>query len=155
VPLYVIECVLLFWVPGVALFIALWPGLRRADRLAFGRTLLLMTPLTLLMEFVYLKADIWNFSEAQDPLLGLTLFGAPIEEFAFWFGATPFVLGVYLAAQRWLPFGWLIRPPRPERRPVSVPRIRRAGARHPSRSRPSRKGRNASTRAQSGRRGGG
>lgn len=121
-PLYFLECVLLFWIPGLALLAGVWRGLAPADRAALGYTLAAMTPLTFLMEYVYLRADIWSFSEAQDPLLGLTLFGAPVEEFVFWFGATPFVLGLYLALQRMAPAGWLIVPPRPERR--AAPRRR-------------------------------
>lgn len=124
-PLYFLTCVLLFWIPGLALFAGLWRGLAPADRAALWWTLVVMTPLTILMEFIYLKADIWSFSGAHDPLLGLTLFGAPIEEFAFWFGTTPFVLGIYLTVHRMLPAAWLIVPPRPERRAkVRRPRAR-------------------------------
>ncbi len=126
-PFYFLECVLLFWIPGLALLVGVWPRLTSAERGAFGRTLALMTPLTLLMEFVYLKADIWSFSQAHDPLLGVTLLGAPIEEFTFWFGATPFVLGVYLVLQRCAPAALLVTVPRRERRPAAGRARRRSG----------------------------
>ena len=95
-PIYFWTVVLLFWVPGVALIWGRWKSLTRTQRFAFWTTVGLMTVVSGLMEYVYLKADIWNFSQAVDPLLGIRIFGAPIEEFVYWFGATPFVLGIYL-----------------------------------------------------------
>ncbi len=99
-PLYFWKVVLLFWVPGVALMAGLWRTLSPDRRFAFWVTVALMTVVSGLMEYVYLWADIWNFSEAVDPLLGWRIFGAPVEEFVYWFGATPFVLGVYLLLRR-------------------------------------------------------
>ena len=99
-PLYFVTCVLIFWVPGVALLVGNYGWLSGKQRKAFWIVLALMAVITFGMEYVYLWADIWSFSEAYDPLLGIELWGAPIEEFTFWFGATPFVLGVYWTLQR-------------------------------------------------------
>ena len=102
-PLYFLKVLLLFWVPGLALTAGLWRGLKRPERWAFLATAAVMAGVSFVMEYVYLWADIWNFSEARDPLLGIRLWGAPIEEFVYWFGATPFVLAVYLLVRRRLP----------------------------------------------------
>ena len=87
--------VFLFWIPGAALLAYNWKSLDRPRRKAFWITCAIMAVVTVPMEYVYLWADIWDFSEAHDPLLGVRIFGAPVEEFTFWFGAAPFVLGVY------------------------------------------------------------
>ena len=60
-------------------------------------------PLTAAMEYLCLYLDIWDFSQELDPLLGIALFGAPIEEFLFWFGAPVFVLLAYFAFDRRYP----------------------------------------------------
>lgn len=97
---YFLTCVLMFWVPGVALVFGLWRGRPRHEHRAFWLTCALVAVLSFGMEFVYLWADIWSFSEADDPLLGITIFGAPLEEFTYWFGASPFLLSVYWLMQR-------------------------------------------------------
>ncbi len=102
-PLYFEICVLSFWLPGAALMIGIWRTLDRASRRAFWIRCAGMALVTFGMEYVYLWADIWNFSEERDPLLGIEIMGAPIEEFLFWFGATPFVLSIYLVLQRYVP----------------------------------------------------
>lgn len=66
-------------------------------------TLAIVCPLAFGMEYVYLGLNIWTFSEAMDPLLGIRIWGAPIEEFSFWFGGAPFFILVYLS------FDWLLR----------------------------------------------
>jgi hypothetical protein len=59
--------------------------------------------MTFAMEFIYRRATkVWTFSQKTDPLLGIRLFGEPIEEFSFWNGATPFILLVYLALRAYL-----------------------------------------------------
>ena len=98
-PVYFLTCVFLFWIPGLALLTGFWRGLSPARRRAFMITWALMGAQTFAMEYVYLWADIWSFSQAHDPLLGLDMLGAPIEEFAFWFGATLFVLTLYRLLQ--------------------------------------------------------
>ena len=76
-----------------------WGGLSRAQRKAFWIVWLVMSAVTFGMEFVYLKADIWSFAE-DSKLLGIFILDVPIEEFVFWFGAPPFLLGVYWMFQR-------------------------------------------------------
>ncbi len=102
-PVYFLTVFLVFWVPGIALMVALYRFLGPAPRKSFWITCLIMAVVSFGMEYVYLWADIWNFSEAHDPLLGIRIWGAPIEEFTYWFGATPFCLSLYLLFQR-LPF---------------------------------------------------
>ncbi|MFA6030344.1 MAG: lycopene cyclase domain-containing protein [Elusimicrobiota bacterium] len=99
-PLYFLSTLLYFWLPAAALAWKVYPGLDRLSRRAFWLTLAVFVPLTAAMEFVCLRLDVWTFSEAKDPLLGLRIFGAPVEEFLFWFGAQPFVLFSYLAFRR-------------------------------------------------------
>jgi hypothetical protein len=52
--------------------------------------------LSTVWEYLGLALNIWDFSEDHHKLVGLNIFGAPIEEFVFWYGATPFVLLIYL-----------------------------------------------------------
>jgi lycopene cyclase domain-containing protein len=73
-----------------------WKKLSPSSKKGFWRTVFVFTPLTFVMEYVFMWADVWNFSEAQDPLIGIWLWGVPIEEFSFWFAATPFILLVYI-----------------------------------------------------------
>jgi hypothetical protein len=54
------------------------------------------------MEYVYLSLDVWTFSEEVDPLLGINILGVPIEEFVFWWGASPLFIFVYLGYERLL-----------------------------------------------------
>ncbi len=99
-PLYFLIYILLFWLPGLVLIPVYWGRLGPAGRKAFLAVCAIMAVVSFGMEYVYLWADIWNFSEAHDSLLGLELWGAPIEEFIFWFGATPFCLGGYFLFRR-------------------------------------------------------
>ena len=98
-PLYFITCVIIFWIPMAVIVPREWGGLSRAQRTAFWIVCLVMSVLTFGMEFVYLKADIWSFAE-DSKLIGINILGVPIEEFVFWFGASPFLLGVYWMIQR-------------------------------------------------------
>lgn len=99
-PWYFISTLIYFWLPSALLGARLYRGLDARTRKAFWLTMAVFMPLTGAMEYVCLYLDIWYFSEAKDPLLGLRVFGAPIEEFLFWFGAQPFVLFTYLTFHR-------------------------------------------------------
>lgn len=61
-----------------------------------------MAAASLLVEYFFMKYDVWFFSEKVDRLLGLWIGRAPVEEFVYWFGATPFCLAVYLCYTRLL-----------------------------------------------------
>ncbi len=102
-PLYLITYLLLFWVPDVLLGIYFWRKMGRVSKQAFALCIAVMTVATFLMEFVYLKLDIWTFSEKIDPLLGIRLCGIPIEEFVFWFGASPLFILLYFLFDRFMP----------------------------------------------------
>ena len=91
-----------FWAPVGVMAWRLWPKLDVLTRRAFWRTLLIFYVLAFGMEYVYLYLKVWTFSEKLDPLLGVRIFNAPIEEFCFWFGATPFGIFVYLGLDRLL-----------------------------------------------------
>ena len=96
-PRYFILYLLCFWGPVLVLTPPLWLATDRPTKKAVAVTLFLFCwPLSFLMEYVYLWADVWDFSTAWDPLLGVRLFNAPVEEFVFWFGAPWIVLYLYL-----------------------------------------------------------
>jgi len=59
-----------------------------------------MVPVTIAFEYVSLWLDIWSFDQSIDKLWGPVFYGAPLEEFLFWFGAPPFVLTQYLYFSR-------------------------------------------------------
>jgi hypothetical protein len=86
-----------FWVPILILLPLVWRVMDASARKALAYSLLFVCwPAAIVMEYVYLKFDVWDFSEAWDPLLGLKVFGAPVEEFVFWFGAPFVILLVYI-----------------------------------------------------------
>src|SRR5579872_6246682 len=96
-PRYFIVYFIFFWIPILIITPFLWPRLDRITRKAVLITLFLFCfPLSFSMEYVYLWADVWNFTQVWDPLLGWNIWGAPVEEFVFWFGAPWIVLYVYL-----------------------------------------------------------
>lgn len=96
-PLYFLSVVLYFWVPVLVMASWLLPKKDRLDKTAFWLTLAIFLPMATVMEYVYLWLDIWSFSEHFDRLLGPRFWGAPLEEFVFWYGAPPFVLLTYWA----------------------------------------------------------
>ncbi len=100
-PRYFLLTLLYFWIPVLTLGFFLKNKLDAPTKKAIWISLAIILPLTFVMEYVYLWADIWTFSEAMDPLLGIWLWGAPLEEFSFWFGAPPFFLMVYLTFDWW------------------------------------------------------
>ena len=96
-PWYLLSVLIYFWLPILILGIFLLPRQEPKTLTALALSILIFWPLTAAMEYLCLYLDIWTFSEKMDPLVGLRFFGAPIEEFLFWFGAQPFVLLLYLA----------------------------------------------------------
>jgi len=99
-PVYLILYLIIFWVPA-ALFVLLGLGAcAPATRRAFWAASAAMAVVSVVMEYLFLKFDVWFFSEKIDRLLGLWIGSAPVEEFVFWFGATPFCLAVYLSYRR-------------------------------------------------------
>ncbi len=104
-PRYLVADICIFWLPSLILYIGL-VMLRKInhDRIkSFWINLCIWLPVTFVCEYVYLKLDFWNFSEQIDPLVGIYLWGAPIEEFVFWFGAPVFFMLVYLFLNKLLP----------------------------------------------------
>jgi lycopene cyclase domain-containing protein len=116
-PLYFLSTLVYFWAPVAALAWHLWPKLDPLTRKAFWCTMGIFYTLAFGMEYLYLYLQVWTFSEKLDPLLGIRIFNAPVEEFCFWFGATPFALFTYLGLDRML---------RPPTTPVKVPEPRGA-----------------------------
>jgi len=96
VPRYFLTDILIFWLPAVIIYLFLRKKTNSLQKKAFWINLLIWCPVTFAAEYLYLWADIWNFSEEFDPLLGISIFGAPIEEFAFWFGAPVFYTMLYM-----------------------------------------------------------
>lgn len=102
-PRYFIGTLLYFWLPVAIMSLLMkgkWPPLALKS---FWISLAILTPATFAMEYVFLWTDIWTFSEELDPLLGIYIFGVPVEEFSFWFGASPFILLSYLLFCRLFP----------------------------------------------------
>lgn len=93
---YLLLYLVLFWIPVVVLTLYVWPSLDFSMRCAVGITCALMYTLTTVMEYVYLALHVWTFSQAVDPLVGIWIKGAPIEEFVFWYGASSLFLVIYL-----------------------------------------------------------
>jgi lycopene cyclase domain-containing protein len=85
-----------FWIPIALLSIFILPKISSSMRKAFFATCVVLVPVTVAFEYIGLSLDIWNFSEEYSKLWGIKLFGAPVEEFIFWFGATPLCLLLYL-----------------------------------------------------------
>ncbi len=88
---------MVFWIPVAGLAFFLRNRLDAPTKKAAWITMALMAPASAAMEYIYLWADIWTFSEKLDPLLGIWIGPAPIEEFSFWFGSIPFMLFTYLS----------------------------------------------------------
>ena len=99
-PLYFLSVLGYFWVPVFVLGALLLPRLDRLQRKAFWVALAVLYSSSCVMEKVYMSFDLWSFSEKTDPLLGIWVFGVPIEEFVYWFGAQAFVLVVYFGFRR-------------------------------------------------------
>ncbi|MBI4052046.1 MAG: lycopene cyclase domain-containing protein [Elusimicrobia bacterium] len=99
-PRYFLMTLIVFWIPVFVLGRFLWKKLDPLTKKAFWATMAIMTVATFIMEYVYIWLDIWSFSEQVDPLLGIWLWGVPIEEFIFWFGASPLFIFMYMAFDR-------------------------------------------------------
>ncbi len=106
---YAISMIFLFWLP---IFIMLGLHLKYMYKnnmiLAFLSCNLLMGITAFFFEYSSLGLDIWGFNEKIHPLLRSifwngfpwTIYGAPIEEFMFWFGATPLCILLYITFKR-------------------------------------------------------
>ena len=99
-PVYFITYTVLFWIPTLFFVLFLLKFFTSNLKKSFWIASLIMVPLTIVMEYFYLKFDVWSFSQAIDPLIGIWFWNAPIEEFVFWFGAQPFCLAMYLSYKR-------------------------------------------------------
>lgn len=101
-PLYFITYTILFWVPVALFLFFFFRKLSPERRKAFWITTGIMAVVSVIMEYFYLKFDTWSFSEEIDPLLGLWFGKAPVEEYVYWFGATPFCLSIYLVYLKYM-----------------------------------------------------
>lgn len=99
-PWYFLSTIIYFYIPSAFLSAWILPRIDQTTRKAYWKTMGYIACISITMEYVYLGLDLWTFSEAKDPLLGIRIYGAPIEEFIFWFGACPFALLIYLSLCR-------------------------------------------------------
>jgi len=100
-----IEEPLIYYLFPVIMVVFLWQLLfnRFEERyICYWTSVLLLIPITIAFEYLALWMDIWSFSENASKLWGISFWGAPIEEFLFWFGAPPFVLSIYFWFERTL-----------------------------------------------------
>ena len=95
-PWYFIDTILFFWLPAIFMFGYVYRRLTALQMRAFWINAAIWCVITFLFEYATLAMDIWNFSEVFSPLIGLYIWGVPIEEFLFWFGASFFFPILYL-----------------------------------------------------------
>jgi len=96
-PVYLITYSVLFWVPALIFMVFMLKAFDAPLKKSFWSACAAMAAVSVVMEYLFLKFDVWFFSEKIDRLLGLWIGPAPVEEFVFWFGATPFCLAIYLS----------------------------------------------------------
>jgi len=99
-PVYLITYSVLFWVPALLFMFFMLKKHDAPLRKSFWAASAAMAAVSVVMEYLFLKFDVWFFSEKIDRLLGIWIGAAPVEEFVFWFGATPFCLAIYLSYRR-------------------------------------------------------
>jgi lycopene cyclase domain-containing protein len=87
---------ILFWMPAALLLAANWKWILR-KRIVFPifSSLAIGAIISFFFEYVALGMGVWHFSGPEN-YLGPGIWGAPIEEFLFYWGAAPFCLLLYL-----------------------------------------------------------
>jgi lycopene cyclase domain-containing protein len=87
---------ILFWMPSALLLAMNWGWIAR-KRIAFPffSSLAIGAVVSFFFEYVALGMGVWYFGPAEN-YLGPGIWGAPIEEFLFYWGAAPFCLLLYL-----------------------------------------------------------
>lgn len=87
---------MLFWMPSALLLAVNWGWIAR-KRIAFPffASLAIGAIISFFFEYVALGMGVWHFSGPEN-YLGPGIWGAPIEEFLFYWGAAPFCLLLYL-----------------------------------------------------------
>jgi lycopene cyclase domain-containing protein len=85
-----------FWIPSALLLAMNWRWIAR-KRIAFPffSSLAIGAAISFFFEYVALGMGVWYFGPAEN-YLGPGIWGAPIEEFLFYWGAAPFCLLLYL-----------------------------------------------------------
>jgi lycopene cyclase domain-containing protein len=85
-----------FWMPSALLLAMNWRWIAR-KRIAFPffSSLAIGAVISFFFEYVALGMGVWHFSGPEN-YLGPGIWGAPIEEFLFYWGAAPFCLLLYL-----------------------------------------------------------
>ncbi len=109
---YAVSTFFLFWFPVCLMLMANLKWMYRTNLIIpFITVNFLMGITAFYFEYAALGLGVWNFSEAQHKLLRtlfnnpnfpFALYGAPIEEFLFWLGATPFCILLYITFDRLL-----------------------------------------------------
>jgi lycopene cyclase domain-containing protein len=86
----------LFWMPAALLLAMNWRWILR-KRIAFPifSSLAILALFSFFFEYVALGMGVWHFGGPEN-YLGPGIWGAPIEEFLFYWGAAPFCLFMYL-----------------------------------------------------------
>lgn len=107
---YALSTLFLFWVPILILLVVNTRWMYRNNLLLpFLWTVIVMTVIIMYFEYAGLGTGAWSFSEGHHQLLRssfhnpgfpFAIYGAPVEEFMFWFGAPPLCMLLYISFER-------------------------------------------------------
>jgi lycopene cyclase domain-containing protein len=98
---YAASMVVLFFIPVAIMLIINWRWMEARHLLKpFLYANLVMDGVAFFFEYVSIGMKVWWFSQEHHKLLGINIIDLPIEEFMFWFGATPFCILLYICFYR-------------------------------------------------------
>jgi len=93
---------LVLWGITVVIILWVWPRLSNYWRISALLVVGLVMVLQVLNEVLSLHIfEAWTFSEAHNRLLGIILWGAPIEEYLFWFAFAWMIPFLYSGLAVW------------------------------------------------------
>lgn len=102
---YAMSMLVLFWFPVLIMLAVNFKWLWDHELLKpFLYANLVMVIVAFFFEYVSIGMKVWDFSQEHHKLLGINVIGLPIEEFMFWFGATPFSILLFFSFYRILNF---------------------------------------------------
>lgn len=98
---YAMSMVVLFWLPVAIMLGINWNWMVKQNLFRpFLYSNIIMGIVSIPFEYMSIGMAIWDFSEKYHKQLGIKIIGIPIEEFMFWFGATPFCILCFICFYR-------------------------------------------------------